>query len=208
MKQDARTIKPLPGSGYLSPTPSPCLPSVHLVVLRSYAPSRENSLTALSSPTAFPLTSNITKTGHADFCSSAGPTSSVMSRRSARNVSKFSCQLLKKWEHPFVFLSHQGVEPTNLAEHSIRPAVQSRKLSYIVPAATRDRLFGRGCLPFGNPAGYSTETPLTSSVNLSTPTAIVSPCHPCFHNASLPVLIGLLNSSELLLPADLLKMPL
>jgi len=44
-------------------------------------------------------------------------------------VSKFSCQLLKKWEHLFVFLSHQGVEPTNnLAERSIRPAVQSRKL--------------------------------------------------------------------------------
>lgn len=47
------------------------------------------------------------------------------------HVSKFSCQLLKKWEHLFVFLSHQGVEPTNnLAERSIRPAVQSRKLSY------------------------------------------------------------------------------
>ncbi|OQZ02326.1 MAG: hypothetical protein B6D35_01385 [Candidatus Brocadia sp. UTAMX2] len=44
-------------------------------------------------------------------------------------VSKFSCQLLKKWEHLFVFLSHQGVEPTNnLTERSIRPAVQSRKL--------------------------------------------------------------------------------
>lgn len=46
-------------------------------------------------------------------------------------VSKFSRHLLKKWEHLFVFLSHRGVEPTNnLAERSIRPAVQSRKISY------------------------------------------------------------------------------
>ena len=46
-------------------------------------------------------------------------------------VSKFSRQLLKKWEHLFVFISHKGVEPTNnLAERSIRPAVQSRKISY------------------------------------------------------------------------------
>ena len=86
MKQDTLTISPLPGSGYLSQTPSPCLPSVPLVVLRLYALYWENSLTALSSPTGFPLTSNITKTGHADSCNSAGPTSSVTSRRSPRNL--------------------------------------------------------------------------------------------------------------------------
>lgn len=46
-------------------------------------------------------------------------------------VSKFSRQLLKKWEHLFVFLSHHGVEPTNnLAERSVRPAVQARKISF------------------------------------------------------------------------------
>ena len=46
-------------------------------------------------------------------------------------VSKFSRQLLKKWKHLFVFISHQGVEPTNnLAERAIRPAVQARKISY------------------------------------------------------------------------------
>lgn len=46
-------------------------------------------------------------------------------------VSKFSCQLLKKWEYLFVFISHQGVEPTNnLAERSVRPAVLARKISY------------------------------------------------------------------------------
>ncbi|NUO08979.1 MAG: transposase [Candidatus Brocadia sp.] len=38
---------------------------------------------------------------------------------------------MKKWEHLFVFIFHTGVESTNnLAERSIRPAVQSQKLSY------------------------------------------------------------------------------
>ena len=46
-------------------------------------------------------------------------------------VSQFSRQLLKKWEHLFVFISHEGVEPTNnLAERTLRPGVQSRKMSY------------------------------------------------------------------------------
>ena len=46
-------------------------------------------------------------------------------------VSRFSRQLLKKWEHLFVFISHEGVEPTNnLAERTLRPGVQSRKMSY------------------------------------------------------------------------------
>ena len=46
-------------------------------------------------------------------------------------VSLFSRQLLKKWKHLFVFISHEGVEPTNnLAERTLRPGVQSRKTSY------------------------------------------------------------------------------
>ena len=48
-------------------------------------------------------------------------------------VSKFSKHLLKKWEYLFVLLSHDSVEPTNnLAERSIRPAVQPRKISYCI----------------------------------------------------------------------------
>lgn len=46
-------------------------------------------------------------------------------------VSRFSRQLLKKWEYLFVFISHEGVEPTNnLAERTLRPGVLSRKISY------------------------------------------------------------------------------
>ena len=82
MKLAILTIRPLHGSWYLPRTPSPFLPSVPLVVLGSYAPCRENSLTALSSLTGFLLTSSITKTGPVDSCNSAGHTSSVTWRHS------------------------------------------------------------------------------------------------------------------------------
>jgi hypothetical protein len=38
---------------------------------------------------------------------------------------------LANWEHLFTFLQHEGVEPTNnIAERSIRPAVQWRKICF------------------------------------------------------------------------------
>lgn len=50
---------------------------------------------------------------------------------SSANVSKLCGKLLEKWESLFTFIYHEGVEPTNnLAERMIRPAVQSRKISY------------------------------------------------------------------------------
>jgi len=52
-------------------------------------------------------------------------------KSSSREVVKLSNQLLKKWNSLFTFIYHEGVEPTNnLAERSIRPGVQSRKISY------------------------------------------------------------------------------
>jgi len=45
-------------------------------------------------------------------------------------ISGFSMRLLKKWGCLFTFIDHEGVEPTNnLAERSIRAAVQTRKIS-------------------------------------------------------------------------------
>jgi len=47
------------------------------------------------------------------------------------DVSKLSGKLLEKWNSLFTFIYHPGVEPTNnLAERMLRPAVQSRKISY------------------------------------------------------------------------------
>ena len=52
-------------------------------------------------------------------------------KSSSREVVKLSNQLLKKWNSLFTFIYHEGVEPTNnMAERSIRPGVQSRKISY------------------------------------------------------------------------------
>jgi len=52
-------------------------------------------------------------------------------KSSSTEVSKLCNQLLKKWDSLFTFIYHEGVEPTNnLAERSIRPGVQSRKISY------------------------------------------------------------------------------
>lgn len=50
---------------------------------------------------------------------------------SDKEVRKLCKGVLKKWDSFFTFLYHEGVEPTNnLAERHIRPAVQTRKLSY------------------------------------------------------------------------------
>ena len=49
----------------------------------------------------------------------------------SKDVSKFSKNLLKKWDSFFTFIYHEGVEPTNkLAERLIRTAVLSRKISH------------------------------------------------------------------------------
>ncbi len=48
----------------------------------------------------------------------------------SKAVSKFSKNLLRKWDSLFTFIYHEGVEPTNnLAERLIRSAVLSRKIS-------------------------------------------------------------------------------
>jgi transposase len=40
-------------------------------------------------------------------------------------------QMIKNWEHLFTFIFHEGVEPTNnIAERSLRPAVQWRKICF------------------------------------------------------------------------------
>jgi len=52
-------------------------------------------------------------------------------KNSSPEVAKFNRQLLKRWNSLFTFIYHDGVEPTNnLAERLIRPAVQTRKISY------------------------------------------------------------------------------
>ncbi len=52
-------------------------------------------------------------------------------RHPTREVARFNRQLLKRWDSLFTFIYHEGVEPTNnLAERLIRPAVQTRKISY------------------------------------------------------------------------------
>lgn len=46
-------------------------------------------------------------------------------------VQKLAKNLLKRFEHLFTFIFHEGVEPTNnLAERGIRPAVQWRKMCF------------------------------------------------------------------------------
>jgi transposase len=50
---------------------------------------------------------------------------------SNENLRSFCTNLLKKWECLFVFLHHDGVEPTNnRAEQTVRPGVETRKISY------------------------------------------------------------------------------
>ena len=52
-------------------------------------------------------------------------------KSSLKKVSRFSGQLLKRWNSLFTFIYHEGVEPTNnLAERLIRAGVLSRKISY------------------------------------------------------------------------------
>lgn len=62
----------------------------------------------------------------------------------SENVAKFSKNLLKRWESLFTFIYHEGVEPTNnLAERMIRPAVQTRKISYCTRSETGQLLRAR-----------------------------------------------------------------
>jgi len=50
---------------------------------------------------------------------------------SSKKVAKFCRQLLKRWNSLFIFIYHEGVEPTNnLAEQLLRLGVKSRKISY------------------------------------------------------------------------------
>lgn len=49
----------------------------------------------------------------------------------SKAVRRFCKGQLAKWNSLFIFITHEGVEPTNnLAERTIRPAVQTRKISY------------------------------------------------------------------------------
>ena len=48
-----------------------------------------------------------------------------------RCVRSLAGKLLKRFDHLFTFIFHEGVEPTNnLAERGIRPAVQWRKICF------------------------------------------------------------------------------
>ena len=50
---------------------------------------------------------------------------------SSKDIRKFCKGQLGKWNSLFTFIYHEGVEPTNnLAERTIRPGVQTRKISY------------------------------------------------------------------------------
>ena len=62
----------------------------------------------------------------------------------SKDVSKFSKNLLKKWNSFFTFIYHEGVEPTNnLAERLIRAAVLSRKISYCTRSKKGQLLLAR-----------------------------------------------------------------
>lgn len=65
-------------------------------------------------------------------------------KSSSREVFKLCHQLLEKWNSLFTFIYHEGVEPTNnLAERSIRPGVQSRKISYCTRSKNGQHLRAR-----------------------------------------------------------------
>lgn len=65
-------------------------------------------------------------------------------KSSSKEVSKLCHQLLEKWNSLFTFIYHEGVEPTNnLAERSIRPGVQSRKISYCTRSENGQHLRAR-----------------------------------------------------------------
>ncbi len=56
-------------------------------------------------------------------------------------VAKYCAGVLKRWESLWTFLEHEGVEPTNnRAERMIRPAVQTRKLSFTTRSQAGQRL--------------------------------------------------------------------
>jgi len=59
-------------------------------------------------------------------------------------ISKFSKNLLRKWDSFFTFICHEGVEPTNnLVERLIRAAVLSRKISYCTRSEEGQLLLAR-----------------------------------------------------------------
>lgn len=56
-------------------------------------------------------------------------------------VAKYCTGVLKRWDALWTFLEHEGVEPTNnRAERMIRPAVQTRKLSFTTRSEAGQRL--------------------------------------------------------------------
>jgi len=62
----------------------------------------------------------------------------------SKAISKFSKNLLRKWDSFFTFIYHEGVEPTNnLAERLIRAAVLSRKISYCTRSEEGQLLLAR-----------------------------------------------------------------
>jgi len=56
-------------------------------------------------------------------------------------VAKYCKGVLKRWQSLWTFLEHEGIEPTNnRAERMIRPAVQTRKLSFTTRSQAGQRL--------------------------------------------------------------------